>query len=186
MKNIKPRSILAILMIFISSCNGPVKKHIQKPAPQKLDNAIFWMYKIYAGYHTTIVDFHNGERDTLVERINYLCLPVTTLVTEMPGDTTTISVFFEPENGTELEDKNCEFAYVIGFIGMDSEPDFIEFGDNYYELTTAEFLKRHNNLDTIFWETVRREECISAQLRSLIDKFYPEHSGDLHVNQLKH
>lgn len=161
---------LFILTIFVFACqNNDSQKIIGlSPIDTKVDSAVVLMYKLYSACETSILENKNGKIDTIAKNISYLCLPVKINTPEVHGDTVLITVFFEPEKGYEIENPKCEFAYSVGFIGPDHYYDFVEFGDNYYTLNSAQLKKANPNLELIFKDKIEKLDCISDQLKRLL------------------
>lgn len=164
------RSIIIVLLeclcIYMISCkNNPPLQH-KNPTEIKTDSAILLIYKIYSGCRTTILEKEGSKIDTLIKDISYLCLPVKIFNTEVFSDTTLITIFFEPEQGYAVE--TYDFAYSIGFIGVDHASDFIMFGDNYYTMSVKAYFEENKKIDSIFQRNVRTEKCINSRLKGII------------------
>ncbi len=161
--------LTAVLILHYSCQSGQNANH-DSPLSIKIENSVLLIYKIYSNCSTSILKNYNGKIDTLSKDISYLCLPVKVINPKISGDTTVITVFFNPEIGYEIEDPKCDFAYSVGFVGSDNECDFIEFGDNYYTLTVAQYMKGKQNLDSIFFEKIQNTKCVDSNLLNIIKK----------------
>lgn len=167
----KKKSIyfLALTLICYFSCHSGQPVSSNSSLTIKSENAVLLMYKIYSGCSTSILKNTSGKIDTLAKNVSYLCLQVKVNAPDISGDTTIITVFFEPESGYEIEDPKCDFAYSVGFVGSDNECDFIEFGDNYYTMTIDQYMKGKQNLDSIFFEKTKNLKCINSNLLKIIN-----------------
>lgn len=162
---------LLALVIICSTCSKSNRNQSIEISPldAKIDSAILLIYKLYSECETSILDNDNGKIDTLVSNISYLCLPVKVETPDVYGDTTLVTIFFYPETGYEVEDPKCDFAYSVGFIGIDSQFDFVVFGDNYYSLSRSQLTTIKPNLDSIFVAKIAKCDCLSSQLIRILN-----------------
>lgn len=137
----------------------------------KIDRAVLLMYKLYARCNTSILKRNNGQIDTIVKNINYVCLPVQISTPDVKLDTVIIGVFFSPEEGFEIENPDCDYIYEVGFIGDDDDPDFIVIGDNYYSILISQYFITHDKdyIDSVFMSEIKNNSCISKSLERLLD-----------------
>lgn len=165
------RFTLFIIAIITFTCrNSDGKKNIASSSVDtKIDSAVLLMYKLYSDCETSILENNNGKIDTIAKNISYLCLSVNIITPEIHGDTTLITIFFEPEKGYEIEDPKCNFAYSVGFVGSDNQYDFVVFGDNYYTLSSSDLIKSKPNMEFIFNKNVSKIDCIHNQLMRLLN-----------------
>ncbi|HLP96024.1 MAG TPA: hypothetical protein VK168_18405 [Saprospiraceae bacterium] len=170
MKKLFKCALLWLLFMLVACQGNKETKTIAKPSLEsKMDSAVLLMYKLYSDCETSILENSNGKIDTIAKIVSYLCLPVKINPPEVFGDTTLITVFFEPERGYEIEDPNCDFAYSVGFIGADSQYDFVMFGDNYYTLNSAQLKNTYPDMDSIFSDNLVKVGCIHQHLKQLLD-----------------
>lgn len=170
MRTSQTLSFIVNIILIIACNNSSFKQHDSSiPIQAKIDSAILLMYKLYSTCETSILERRNETIDTLAKNVSYLCIPVAVNTPEVYGDTTLITIFFQPEKGYEIEDPKCNFAYSVGFIGSDNDYDFVVFGDNYYSLDVPQLKNENPNLESEFRNKIAKLDCFSDQLARLLN-----------------
>lgn len=166
------RFIAFATALLVFACQNQDDKSFIKNSllDTKTDSAILLMYKLYSECETSVLQNNHGKIDTIIKKVSYLCLPVKVNIPEVHGDTTLITIFFEPENGYETEDPKCNFAYSVGFTGQDTQYDFVVFGDNYYTLNASQIKQSKPNMEFIFNDKIAKTDCIDNKLRQLLNR----------------